>query len=298
MGCLKLNIKPLNNSKTPTYTRIIGLRQYELSNHLGNVLTTVSDCKSIISDGTTLTYEAVVLSATDYDPFGFGMPHRTFNGDGYRFGFNGKETDSETDLQDYGFRIYNPALGKFLSVDPLTRKFPWYTPYQFAGNMPICAIDLEGLEYKIVILRYTTGKQRPEIEVYRMQDVVFDATTLEPESKVDGEMQVALTETWFYYDGVYTKTEKIYEPEIYPGGLKPSASYDYSTKKGLKELYKDNKEYLKKNGADVFKSFYDIYTRDGLALDNEDVEGFHNILEASIYVIPYPKHRYVKSKTY
>jgi hypothetical protein len=44
------------------------------------------------------------------------------------------------------FRIYNPALGRFLSVDPLKKEYPWYTPYQFAGNMPVWAIDLDGLE--------------------------------------------------------------------------------------------------------------------------------------------------------
>jgi hypothetical protein len=33
-----------------------------------------------------------------------------------------------------------------LSVDPLSPEYPWYTPYQFAGNMPIWAIDLDGLE--------------------------------------------------------------------------------------------------------------------------------------------------------
>jgi hypothetical protein len=47
---------------------------------------------------------------------------------------------------DYGFRIYNPQLGRFLSVDPLTRSYPFYTPYQFAGNKPIQFIDLDGLE--------------------------------------------------------------------------------------------------------------------------------------------------------
>lgn len=64
----------------------------------------------------------------------------------YRYTFNGKEQDAETDLQDYGFRIYNPALGKFLSVDPLTAIYPMLTPYQFASNTPIQAIDLDGLE--------------------------------------------------------------------------------------------------------------------------------------------------------
>jgi RHS repeat-associated protein len=69
----------------------------------------------------------------------------------YRFGFNGKEQDNEGmggggSTYDYGFRIYNPALGRFLSVDPLAGSFPFYTPYQYSGNKPIWKIDLDGLE--------------------------------------------------------------------------------------------------------------------------------------------------------
>ena len=52
----------------------------------------------------------------------------------------------EGNQQDYGMRIYDPRLGKFLSVDPLTGNYPWYTPYQFAGNSPIEKIDLDGKE--------------------------------------------------------------------------------------------------------------------------------------------------------
>ena len=77
------------------------------------------------------------------------MPGRKYQEGDYRFGFNGKENDSEWGsqiIQDYGFRIYNPSIGKFLSVDPLTKNYPWYTPYQFAGNTPIWAIDIDGLE--------------------------------------------------------------------------------------------------------------------------------------------------------
>jgi hypothetical protein len=47
---------------------------------------------------------------------------------------------------DYGFRIYDPRIGRFLSVDPITSDYPWYTPYQFAGNKPIAFTDLDGLE--------------------------------------------------------------------------------------------------------------------------------------------------------
>ena len=43
-------------------------------------------------------------------------------------------------------RIYDPRLGRFLSVDPITADYPYLTPYQFASNTPIQAIDLDGLE--------------------------------------------------------------------------------------------------------------------------------------------------------
>ena len=46
---------------------------------------------------------------------------------------------------DYGFRIYDSRMARFLSVDPLTSSYPMLTPYQFASNSPIAAIDLDGL---------------------------------------------------------------------------------------------------------------------------------------------------------
>ncbi len=80
------------------------------------------------------------------------LPGRTVtSGTGYRYGFNGKENDNEVkgngNQQDYGMRIYDPRVGKFLSVDPLTNDYPMLTPYQYASNRPIDGIDLDGLEY-------------------------------------------------------------------------------------------------------------------------------------------------------
>lgn len=79
----------------------------------------------------------------------FGLPSRAFQ-PGYKWGFNGKENDREVltggRFQDYGFRAYRPDLGRFFALDPLTRDYPFYTPYQFAGNDVIRNIDLDGLE--------------------------------------------------------------------------------------------------------------------------------------------------------
>ncbi|NML37500.1 hypothetical protein HHL17_09890 [Chitinophaga sp. G-6-1-13] len=55
----------------------------------------------------------------------------------------------EGNQQDYGMRVYDPRIAKFLSVDPLTQEYPWYTPYQFAGNTPIQATDRDGAEEEL-----------------------------------------------------------------------------------------------------------------------------------------------------
>jgi uncharacterized protein RhaS with RHS repeats len=54
----------------------------------------------------------------------------------------------EGNQQDYGMRIYDPRVGRFLSVDPIMKEYPELTPYQFASNTPIWATDLDGLEAK------------------------------------------------------------------------------------------------------------------------------------------------------
>jgi len=46
----------------------------------------------------------------------------------------------------FEYRVQDSRLGRFLSIDPLFSKFPFYSPYHVVGNKPICAIDIEGLE--------------------------------------------------------------------------------------------------------------------------------------------------------
>jgi len=82
------------------------------------------------------------------------MPERSFSAaNQYRYGFNGKENDKDISEggQDYGMRISDTRLGKFLSVDPITKSYPQLTPYQFASNSPISGRDLDGLEFVLSI---------------------------------------------------------------------------------------------------------------------------------------------------
>jgi RHS repeat-associated protein len=53
----------------------------------------------------------------------------------------------ELGLYDYGFRFYDPQIGRFTTNDPLAEKHFDYTPYNYVGNNPIKRIDLLGLDW-------------------------------------------------------------------------------------------------------------------------------------------------------
>lgn len=139
-----------------------GDKNYELANHLGNVLNVVTDRKLAVelgSSGTVDYYTADVVSYSDYYPYGMLMPNRHETAsDQYRYGFQGQEMDDEVKGEgnslNYTFRMHDPRIGRFFAVDPIADKYPWNSPYVYSENMVIHTIDLEGLEAVVVI----TGK--------------------------------------------------------------------------------------------------------------------------------------------
>jgi RHS repeat-associated protein len=62
--------------------------------------------------------------------------------------YNDKELFDDADLNwyDYGFRNYDPQIGRFPQLDPLTDSYPFLTPFQYASCDPITNIDVDGLE--------------------------------------------------------------------------------------------------------------------------------------------------------
>lgn len=67
----------------------------------------------------------------------------------YRYGFNGMEKDDEAKGRGNSytteFRQYDPRLGRWLSIDPLFKNFPWQSPYVAFDNNPILNTDPKGL---------------------------------------------------------------------------------------------------------------------------------------------------------
>jgi RHS repeat-associated protein len=64
----------------------------------------------------------------------------------YKYKYNGKELQDELglNLYDYGARNYDPALGRFFSIDRMSEMFMNLSTYQYAGNTPTYFIDRNG----------------------------------------------------------------------------------------------------------------------------------------------------------
>jgi RHS repeat-associated protein len=67
----------------------------------------------------------------------------------HRYGFNGMEQDAEVKGEGNSytteFRQYDPRIGRWLSLDPLTASFPWQSPYVAFDNNPVLLKDPKGL---------------------------------------------------------------------------------------------------------------------------------------------------------
>ncbi|MEM9980843.1 MAG: hypothetical protein AAF734_00005, partial [Bacteroidota bacterium] len=159
--------------------RIIGKKQYELKDHLSNVRVVLSDQKEVVNiDETAGTYEqkAKVLAYYNYYPFGWEQQARVYQQatEGTVWGFQGQLTDREWgggQVINYLHRGQDPRYIRFYNIDPLSPKYPWYSPYQFSGNRPIDRVELEGLEEAKfmttqydAVLRNATHKEK---KIYR-----------------------------------------------------------------------------------------------------------------------------------
>ncbi|MGV7108071.1 thrombospondin type 3 repeat-containing protein [Flavobacterium sp. U410] len=168
-----------------SYLRVVGDKNYELSNHLGNVLSIISDRKLIKVDGNGEPLSATlfpdVMGYNDYYPFGMTIPGRSYFSQIYRYGFNGMEKDDEIKGEgnsiSYTERNYDPRIGRWTNPDRFAPIIASQSPYSYALNNPIYMVDQDGDYPKPSELLAKFGVEMPPLAA-GVLDGIVDASPL------------------------------------------------------------------------------------------------------------------------
>jgi RHS repeat-associated protein len=287
---------------SPLYkqSRYLKHKQYELKDHLGNVRVVVSDLKNSKTIGSSNPpYRAEVLAAYNYYPFGMLQPGMYKEGDTtYRFGFNGMLRDDDVtdklstgppvdegrgNSYDFGARMYNPRVTRFFSLDPLRQLYTSISPFSFALNTPINAIDPEGKN--VILIIYTVkegdvGHAAIAVENYisvqknvmengkEVTKTIYEGTgtytfyELGPQEGIGGAFKALFDQEAYYGEsGPYTESElksgdiSVYENHAPEGVLKFNTGYE-TDKRVIDALNQFKKDYPEYNATSANCSDY------------------------------------------
>ncbi len=151
---LYTNAKPIPPTGLYTGQRLLDNKEYELTDHLGNVRVIMSDVKiptdlslSRLAD----TYNADVLNVNNYYPYGKPITEQSWTKPRYLpslFGYNGMMKDNHISGEGNAyytlFREYDPNLGRWWKRDPIFQ--PWQSPYSAFDANPAMFTDVWGLK--------------------------------------------------------------------------------------------------------------------------------------------------------
>jgi len=153
-------------------------RYYYLKDHLGSI-------RAVLDTTNT------VVSANDYDCWGYLMENRTYENTAMRYKFTGKEKDKdlENNYDYFGARYYDSRIGRWGGVEPLLEKYISFSPYCYSICNPINFFDIDGKKLFIggeteLSVQYLRS-MLPENEQYRIDynhqtnEVSFDANSLD-----------------------------------------------------------------------------------------------------------------------
>jgi len=107
-----------------------------LKDHLGSIRVVLNSTNTVVS-------------AQDYDAWGYPLENRTYNTNTMKYDFTSKEHDQETSYDYFGVRYYDSRIGRWGGVEPLLDKYLNFSPYIYTINNPLIFNDRKGMDIYI-----------------------------------------------------------------------------------------------------------------------------------------------------
>jgi RHS repeat-associated protein len=201
--------------------------------------------------------------------------------------FSGKEKDAETGYGYFGARYYDSGLSIWLSVDPMSDKYPSMSPYNYCANNPVILVDPDGREFSIAGIIYVPGANCPDEitdEKYRaVWNTMNKIYSTKYGKKAIDEMNVK---------GV------MYEISIdsHPEAEQASGSYVSNSNETGGTIYLNGKSKLDVLAHEMFHGYQDFHGQGFSSIQNEvearifaDMVSFNHLMISS-ESYPYSSH--------
>ena len=136
-------------------------KEYTLKDHLGNARISFTDKNA----NSIVDVPSDIVQENHYYPFGLNYEGSWRMNDVARdnkYQYNSKEWNDDFGLNwnDYGARFYDPAIGRFTTIDRFSEKYYPFSSYSYGANNPILFIDVNGDSLKVEFVGKSADKAK------------------------------------------------------------------------------------------------------------------------------------------
>ena len=171
----------------------------------------------------------------------------------WTFTFSAKERDPETGLSYFGSRYYSSDLSVWLSVDPMSDKYPSLSPYTYCADNPVKLVDPDGREITLetIYKKDANGNDTKEIERYniRITGKIVDMSRTGVNTAKARDEIVSQIESSF--SGVTKK------------GIPVTTTADFKVARSYKDVGKNDHVIILSNGVSLGKDYYGCVNKIG-----------------------------------
>ncbi len=206
-----------------------------------------------------LSQSGTVEEVNHYYPFGGTFASTSVQ----PYKYNGKELDRKNGLDwyDYGARMYDAAIGRFMKADRFSEKYVFLSPYQYGANNPVNNIDINGDSLALnntsaaqAMVAIYNGLQNGTNINMKFNNGVLDPTSIEKQAKTTSDFflqdlyEIAINEKTIELSIANSNSymrdgKKINEDFIAP--------YDYNTNE-----HPESEKALQSIGASIGRSIH------------------------------------------